>query len=120
MIIEWDGDTTGLIVVDGWLYKVSDTVLTTADLIGATFTENTEVTTPVSAANISEGDGYIAIEDGMLVIVSEENAVFAEMTFPATGICFEGHLTTEYGDEFIAKFETTVTGNVESSPRICQ
>jgi len=90
-VLEWDGNTEGLVTVFPGLYKMSDVVLEASDLIDAivAFNENgVETLVTLSEENINDLGLIISAASDTIYIVKEDNTNFAGMIFPEAGIYF--------------------------------
>lgn len=81
-VIEWDGDTTGLVSVGNW-YKISGAVPNITDVLGGSLTlSDGNVFTLIAGMVVTtDGDSFIML-NGMLVIVASAGA------FSSTGLSF--------------------------------
>lgn len=96
--IEWDGDTTGKVVVDGggagaWCL-VSDKTPSAQDVIGGTFYVSGVGDIEITAESVMEMDNIYSLESGT-VMVAFEPATVGGLNFPYAGVYF----TTEVGNK---------------------
>ena len=88
-VIEWDGDTTGLVGVNGMFYKVSDVIPTKSDVVNGTITlsNGSAITITSDMTGLTDGDSF-TIAEFAFVIASA--GVFSDkgFSFPETGIYF--------------------------------
>ena len=88
-VIEWDGDTTGLVGAKGVLYKVSDVIPAKSDVLGGTITlsNGSAITITPDMTGMTDGDSF-AIAEFALIIASA--GVFSDkgFSFTETGIYF--------------------------------
>jgi hypothetical protein len=86
-VIEWDGDTTGLVSSSvNTHYKVSDVVLSASDLVGSVIAFGGEAVV-VPAEFITNGEGYASI-DTYVLSCQNEGVSFDGNTFPEKGLYF--------------------------------
>ena len=86
-VIEWDGDTTGLVSSSGNThYKVSDVVLSASDLVGSVIAFGSEAVV-VPTEFITNGEGYASI-DAYVLSCQNEGVSFFDNTFPEKGLYF--------------------------------
>lgn len=81
-VIEWDGDTTGLVSVGDW-YKISGAVPSITDVLGGSLTmsDGNVYTLIAGAVLMTDGDSFIML-DGVLIVVASAGA------FSSTGLSF--------------------------------
>lgn len=88
-VIEWDGDTTGLVGANGVLYKVSDVIPAKSDVLGGTITlsNGSAITITPDMTGMTDGDSF-TIAEFALIIASA--GVFSDkgFSFTETGIYF--------------------------------
>ena len=88
-VIEWDGDTTGLVGANGVLYKVSDVIPAKSDVLGGTITlsNGSAITITPDMTGMTDGDSF-TIAEFALIIASA--GVFSDkgFSFIETGIYF--------------------------------
>ena len=88
-VIEWDGDTTGLVGANGELYKVSDVIPAKSDVLGGTITlsNGSAITITPDMTGMTDGDSF-TIAEFALIIASA--GVFSDkgFSFTETGIYF--------------------------------
>lgn len=88
-VIEWDGDTTGLVGANGVLYKVSDVIPAKSDVLGGTITPSngSAITITPDMTGMTDGDSF-TIAEFALIIASA--GVFSDkgFSFTETGIYF--------------------------------
>lgn len=88
-VIEWDGDTTGLVGANGVLYKVSDVIPAKSDVLGGTITlsNGSAITITPDMTGTTDGDSF-TIAEFALIIASA--GVFSDkgFSFTETGIYF--------------------------------
>lgn len=86
-VIEWDGDTTGLVVVGGSLYKVSDVIPAKSDVLGGTITlsDGRAITITPDMTEITDGDSF-AINELSVIIASAGAFSSLGLPFTETGI----------------------------------
>lgn len=88
-VIEWDGDTTGLVGANGVFYKVSDVIPAKSDVLGGTITPSngSAITITPDMTGMTDGDSF-TIAEFALIIASA--GVFSDkgFSFTETGIYF--------------------------------
>lgn len=88
-VIEWDGDTTGLVGANGVLYKVSDVIPAKSDVLGGTITlsNGSAITITPDMTGMTDGDSFTIAEFALIIasagVFSDKGFSFAE-----TGIYF--------------------------------
>lgn len=86
-VIEWDGDTTGLVGVGGLLYKVSDMIPAKSDVLGGTITLSNGKAITITPDTIAMTDGgSFAIEEFVVIIASAGALSSTGLSFTETGI----------------------------------
>jgi hypothetical protein len=86
-VIEWDGDTTGLVSSSANThYKVSDVVLSASGLVGSVIAFGGEAVV-VPTEFITNGEGYASI-DTYVLSCQNEGVSFDGNTFPEKGLYF--------------------------------
>lgn len=92
-VVKWNGDTTGLVSVGDFFYKISDTIPTKSELLGGTITLSDGTTIPIESDTLSPvGDGnsfVIATEPAIVVASAMTIPWMGGLSFTETGIYFE-------------------------------
>jgi predicted nucleic acid-binding Zn-ribbon protein len=114
-VITWDGNTEGLVNVSGVIFKVSDVVLTRADIIKArlkitSISDGTVKEVEVGDENIFDCGDVFAVTDAVMV-AQKDNITFSGLTFPEAGVYFMCSPGNQYVSEF-SGFETTTVASI--------